>query len=108
DKCPSVAGLARYDGCPIPDTDADDVNDEEDKCPDVKGLKERNGCPPEEINKEIVQQVEYAAKRTQFKVNSAELTKESFSVLDEIAVILKSNPEIKVTVEGHTSIDGTY
>ena len=26
-------GFARYQGCPIPDTDNDGVNDEEDKCP---------------------------------------------------------------------------
>jgi OmpA-OmpF porin, OOP family len=108
DKCPSVAGLARYDGCPVPDMDADGVNDEEDKCPAVKGLKERNGCPPEEIKKEIVQKVEYAAKRIQFKFSSAELTKESFKVLDDVASILKSNPEIKVSIEGHTSSDGGY
>jgi hypothetical protein len=30
DKCPTVPGLARYNGCPIPDTDGDGVNDEED------------------------------------------------------------------------------
>ncbi len=31
DKCPDVKGLAKYDGCPIPDTDKDGINDEEDK-----------------------------------------------------------------------------
>ncbi|MEP7320131.1 MAG: hypothetical protein ABI921_15350, partial [Panacibacter sp.] len=30
DKCPSVAGLSKYNGCPIPDTDKDGINDEED------------------------------------------------------------------------------
>ena len=107
DKCPSVAGLARYDGCPIPDTDADGINDEEDKCPTVKGSAGTSGCP-EEIKKEIVQKVEYAANRIQFKYGSAQLTTESFKVLDEVADILKGNPEIKVSVEGHTSSDGTY
>jgi outer membrane protein OmpA-like peptidoglycan-associated protein len=107
DKCPLEAGLARYGGCPIPDTDADGLNDEEDKCPTVKGSKEGNGCP-DEIGKEIVQKVDYAAKRIQFKYSSAELTGASFKVLDEVASILTSNPEIKVSVEGHTSIDGTY
>jgi hypothetical protein len=33
----TVAGIARYNGCPIPDRDNDGVNDEEDKCPDVPG-----------------------------------------------------------------------
>ena len=108
DKCPDTAGLGRYQGCPVPDTDGDGINDEEDKCPDVKGVVQKNGCPEEEVKKEIVQKVEYAAQRIQFKVNSAELLTESFKVLDDVAAILKSNPEIKVSIEGHTSRDGAY
>ncbi|MEO7922069.1 MAG: OmpA family protein [Chitinophagaceae bacterium] len=45
DKCPNVAGLAKYDGCPIPDSDGDGINDEEDKCPNVAGTAKYNGCP---------------------------------------------------------------
>ena len=45
DKCPDVAGLAKYNGCPIPDTDGDGINDDEDKCPKVAGLAKYNGCP---------------------------------------------------------------
>ena len=45
DKCPTVAGTARYQGCPIPDTDGDGINDEEDKCPTVPGLARYQGCP---------------------------------------------------------------
>ncbi|MBZ5858355.1 OmpA family protein [Flavihumibacter profundi] len=45
DKCPAVAGLAKYNGCPIPDTDKDGINDEEDKCIDVPGIAKYNGCP---------------------------------------------------------------
>jgi outer membrane protein OmpA-like peptidoglycan-associated protein len=45
DKCPSVAGVERYNGCPIPDTDEDGFNDETDKCPTEKGVAEYNGCP---------------------------------------------------------------
>ena len=45
DKCPTTPGLARYNGCPIPDTDGDGINDEEDKCPTVAGLARYAGCP---------------------------------------------------------------
>lgn len=45
DKCPEVAGAAKYDGCPVPDTDGDGINDDNDKCPTVKGLPKYNGCP---------------------------------------------------------------
>ena len=45
DKCPTVAGTAKYNGCPMPDKDGDGINDEEDKCPTVMGLARYNGCP---------------------------------------------------------------
>ncbi|MFT6844217.1 MAG: OOP family OmpA-OmpF porin [Flavobacteriales bacterium] len=41
DKCPSVPGSMKHDGCP--DRDNDGVVDMEDKCPDVPGLV--YGCP---------------------------------------------------------------
>lgn len=44
DQCKDVAGVYRYQGCPIPDTDADGVNDEVDKCITEKGPKENLGC----------------------------------------------------------------
>jgi OmpA-OmpF porin, OOP family len=45
DKCPNEAGVIRYQGCPIPDTDKDGINDEEDKCPTVAGVARYQGCP---------------------------------------------------------------
>jgi OOP family OmpA-OmpF porin len=45
DKCKDVAGVYRYDGCPVPDTDGDGLNDEIDKCKTEKGPKENHGCP---------------------------------------------------------------
>ncbi|MEI9957342.1 MAG: thrombospondin type 3 repeat-containing protein [Ferruginibacter sp.] len=59
DKCPLQKGLVKYMGCPIPDTDGDGVNDEEDKCPAVSGSKTNQGCP--EIKNYIVKKVNYAA-----------------------------------------------
>lgn len=45
DKCINVAGVARFEGCPVPDSDWDGVNDEEDKCPFEAGSLENGGCP---------------------------------------------------------------
>jgi OOP family OmpA-OmpF porin len=45
DKCPTVKGTVKYDGCPVPDTDGDGINDDNDKCPKVKGTAKYNGCP---------------------------------------------------------------
>ena len=54
DKCPTVAGVAKYNGCPVPDTDKDGVNDEEDKCPTVAGLARYQGCPIPDTDKDGV------------------------------------------------------
>ncbi len=43
DRCPTVPGLAIFDGCP--DTDGDGIPDHEDDCPEVPGLAEFRGCP---------------------------------------------------------------
>ncbi|SDX63292.1 Outer membrane protein OmpA [Lutibacter oricola] len=43
DKCPSVFGLAEFNGCP--DSDDDGIQDSEDKCPNVFGLASLAGCP---------------------------------------------------------------
>ncbi|HEX3166425.1 MAG TPA: OmpA family protein [Chitinophagaceae bacterium] len=45
DKCPTVAGVAKYEGCPVPDTDKDGIFDDKDKCPDMPGYPELDGCP---------------------------------------------------------------
>jgi OmpA-OmpF porin, OOP family len=107
DKCPTVFGYIRYEGCPIPDTDKDGINDEEDRCPDVKGTIENKGCPAQ-VKKEIVEKVNYAARRIQFQYKKANLLPESYKVLDEVVKILKDNPELKLSIEGHTSGDGIF
>jgi outer membrane protein OmpA-like peptidoglycan-associated protein len=43
DKCPTVAGVAKFNGCP--DSDNDGVEDANDKCPNNAGLEKFAGCP---------------------------------------------------------------
>lgn len=52
DKCPTVPGVAKYDGCPVPDSDKDGINDDEDKCPTVPGLAKYQGCPVPDTDKD--------------------------------------------------------
>ncbi len=54
DKCPTVAGVARYEGCPVPDTDKDGILDDKDKCPDMAGYPELEGCPYPDRDKDGV------------------------------------------------------
>lgn len=105
DKCPDVAGFARYNGCPVPDSDGDGINDEQDKCPNEKGIKEKNGCPAE-IKKEIIEKVNYVAKRIQFEFSQATILPPSYIILDEVVKILNDNPSLNLFIEGHTSGDG--
>ena len=106
DKCPSVKGDPKYDGCPIPDTDGDGINDEEDKCPSLSGVAANNGCP--EIKKEVVEKMNYAAKRIQFQQAKATLLPQSLKILNEVAQVLTENPDLKLFIEGHTSNQGNY
>ncbi len=107
DKCPGIGGSARYNGCPVPDTDGDGLNDEVDKCPVAKGSVARNGCP-EPIKKEIVEKVNFAARRIQFQQSKANLLPSTHKVLNEVAAVLKQNPDFKLSIEGHTSGDALY
>ncbi|MEO6548346.1 MAG: OmpA family protein [Ferruginibacter sp.] len=105
DKCIDVAGVARYQGCPVPDTDKDGVNDEEDKCPSQAGPASNYGCPV--IETVIVERVNKAATNIFFATGSAKLLAKSNASLNEEAGILKSNPEYRVDIDGHTDITGT-
>ncbi len=104
DKCPAIAGTSKYKGCPIPDSDNDGINDEEDKCPKKKGVSSNQGCP--EIKKAIIKKVDMAARRIQFKYKSVLLLPASKKVLNEVVKLLKKNPELNLSIEGHTSADG--
>jgi len=100
DNCPDKAGTAEFNGCPVPDSDGDGLNDKEDKCPTEAGTKENNGCP--EIKQEIIAKVEYAARNIFFDVNSGKILAKSFVALKEVAGILKENPTLQLSIDGHT------
>jgi len=105
DQCPNIPGILKYHGCPIPDTDSDGINDEQDSCKDVPGIPENHGCPL--IKKEVKDKIDFAAKNIFFKTGSYELLEISFSSLDEVAKILNVNPSFTLTIEGHTDNVGT-
>lgn len=99
DKCPYVAGTAAREGCPTPDQDNDGFTDDVDRCPSVYS-KTNQGCP--EIRKEIITQVEKAAKAIFFETGKATIKKISFKSLDAVVSILKSDPTLYADIEGHT------
>jgi outer membrane protein OmpA-like peptidoglycan-associated protein len=104
DKCPQTAGTAKYNGCPIPDTDGDGVNDEEDKCPSTPGKPANNGCP--EIKQEVVKKVAVAAKSIYYMSGKDVIQKVSYPKLDVVVKVLKADPALHISIEGHTDNKG--
>lgn len=105
DKCPSQAGTERYQGCPIPDTDGDGVNDEEDNCPKLAGTAANHGCP--EVDASSQSKVDVMAKNIRWTTASGyTLATTSNKSLDQIASMLKADPNLKVTVSAHTDNKG--
>jgi len=104
DKCPNVAGVARYQGCPVPDTDGDGVNDEEDKCPHEAGSASNFGCPV--IDVVVVEKVNKAAQSIYFATGSAKLLAKSYPALKQVVQVLNDNPSYKIDINGYTDNTG--
>ena len=100
DSCPDKAGIVEFNGCPIPDSDGDGLNDKEDKCPTETGTLANNGCP--EVKKDYTEKVNFAARNIFYDLNSDKILAKSFDALKEVAIILKENPTLKLSIEGHT------
>lgn len=104
DKCPTVFGIEKYQGCPIPDSDGDGVNDETDSCISIPGVANNHGCPI--IDTTVEQKINSAAEQIFFATGKATLLPVSYKPLNEIAQLLKDNPNYKVSIEGHTDNTG--
>jgi outer membrane protein OmpA-like peptidoglycan-associated protein len=116
DKCPTQPedkdGFQDEDGCQDPDNDKDGVADWEDQCPTqpevINGVKDDDGCPDEGKSK-----VRLEAKRivildkVYFATNKDVILPKSFDLLNQVAAILRANPQIELLrVEGHTDNQG--
>ena len=107
DACPDQPGIKTDDpktnGCPDPDRDHDGVLNDVDACPDQAGPKtedpKTNGCPRVFIKGGNIQILE----QPKFAFNKATLSKESDSLLTEVAKVIGDHAEVKyVEVAGYT------
>ena len=88
-----------------PDRDADGLPDDVDHCPDIAGPIDNWGCPT--YQKVIVHADKLELKeKIQFAWNTPKLEEASFPLLDEVARVLKDNPNFHVAIEGHASSEG--
>lgn len=113
DKCPKEAededDFEDEDGCPDSDNDGDGLKDSDDKCPiepeTKNNYKDDDGCP-DEIPIEI-KSFTGTIDGIQFELNSANLTRDSYPVLDEAVKVLKDFQDLEVVIVGHTDNQGT-
>lgn len=98
DQCPGTpAGVAvDAQGCPL-DSDGDGVADYRDQCPDTPAGVEVNalGCPESLVLRDV-----------NFEFDSAQLTPGAEQVLDDVAERLVANPDVRVSIDGHTDSVG--
>ena len=99
-------GFEDEDGCPDNDNDADTVIDIEDECPNEKGIVEEKGCPKRYEGVEITETHIRINQKIHFAYNKAKIKRDSFGILATVAMVLKDNPEINLSIEGHTDSKG--
>lgn len=119
DQCPDDAedrdGDRDADGCPEEDADddRDGVPNSEDDCPSAKetinGIDDDDGCPDTGDPRVIYEDGEFTIlENVQFESGSATIRPESHSLLNQVALHMKANPDIeRVRVEGHTDETGS-
>ena len=117
DACPDEPedfdGFEDEDGCPDPDNDRDGIPDDQDKCPNEKetinGIDDEDGCPDEgEAHVEVTAEKVTIDTRIEFDYDSASIRPESFSILSQVALTLRANPQLqRIRVEGHTDDRGS-
>jgi outer membrane protein OmpA-like peptidoglycan-associated protein len=107
DQCPNEPGTPENNGCPDPDRDGDGVPDRVDNCPDEPGTVENHGCQDAQLVVIGAGQLEILEK-VYFKTGSHKLQKRSFALLDNVAEVMNSHPEIEIIrVEGHSDATGS-
>lgn len=120
DKCPNTPAGTKVnaDGCPL-DSDGDGVPDDIDECPNTPaGAKVlANGCAlvgdcrkpkaGEAVDQNGCAANTFILKGVNFDFDSDRLTDEAKEILNQVAETLKSYPEIKVEIAGHTDDVGT-
>jgi OOP family OmpA-OmpF porin len=104
DRCPHTPAGLTVDsaGCPK-DSDGDGVYDDMDKCPDtLMGIKvDEDGCPvpiKEKVSIEL---------KVEFEFDKAEIRSVYREHLQKVANFLKTYPDTKAVIEGHTDSIGT-
>ncbi len=106
DGCPTEAGVVENRGCPDTDKDGDTVVDRLDNCPDEAGTPKNQGCKKKQLV--VITQTQLKILDVvHFASGKAKILPKSKKLLDNVASVILSHPEIqKVRIEGHTDDRG--
>ncbi|MBN2529969.1 MAG: OmpA family protein [Deltaproteobacteria bacterium] len=107
DKCKDEAedkdSFEDEDGCPDTDNDNDGIEDARDQCPNEaetkNGRDDEDGCP--DLVRVTGDQIKILQK-VYFATGKAKILDKSNELLNEVAMVIKAKPELKVRIEGHT------
>jgi OOP family OmpA-OmpF porin len=96
DQCPGTPEGQEVDetGC-IVDSDGDGVRDDRDRCPDTPKFAEVDTCGC------------WSSRVPLFDFDKHDIKPEYYAVLDDVAKILKANPELRIEIQGHADIIGS-
>jgi outer membrane protein OmpA-like peptidoglycan-associated protein len=102
-KCPGTPveaqGTVDAKGCPK-DTDDDGIPDYLDNCPTIKGTVSDQGCPALKVEEKRI--FEKALQGIQFESGKDLIKPVSYTVLNEIVSIMKTNTDYLLDINGHT------
>jgi outer membrane protein OmpA-like peptidoglycan-associated protein len=116
DRCPlepeDVDTIADHDGCPESDYDEDGIVDDADDCPlepeTINTYRDADGCADEKPERVKVhdKRLEIEGK-IYFETQRATLQPDSHALLDEIARVVRENPEIvRIEIRGYADARG--
>jgi outer membrane protein OmpA-like peptidoglycan-associated protein len=97
-------------GCPLPpivDSDEDGVPDDDDRCPEQPGParpgERTSGCPLARVQDQKIEILEQIF----FEHDSATISEASQPVLEAVGKVIGELGSARISIEGHTSEDGT-
>ncbi len=106
DKPEDKDGFEDEDGCPDTDNDKDGILDAADKCPNKPGLAENKGCPAAKPKAVLTEKEIQILEKVFFENDKAVIKSTSFPLLNEVGLILRTNPKILVEIGGHSDDKG--
>ena len=105
DRCPAEPGPREHGGCPVLDRDKDGFADDADKCPDEPGVAP-DGCPKKYTLVEVKKDRIVIKQQVHFATAKWKVLPDSFALLDQVVQVLKDQPAMHLSIEGHTDSVG--